>query len=389
MPKNKYSLIVFYLTYSIPLVLFFDWLLKLELTSLPLGVLFKGLTIVFNIDLLLRKGRRIGKFKFGKIILYFLFLNIIYSFLSEDPLQSLYLTVRIMYWVSTSFSIFYLLKYNIFSLKRLKFVFISTALIGSFFTMYLMSISEEHQNASAYLLLWCFPILLMFRQTIFVRLVEILSIVSIILTIKRGAIIALLVFILFYILGYVYVETNFKRKSRIVITGIVFFLTSSFIIFLNQDRFTERFEDTTGSGRDIVYTALIDKYLSSDIGNLVFGYGVNGVERYIGYFLSGRSEKMGPAAHSDLLQYMFDFGLLGVLFILMLHFFIIGLLRVHFKYKTRIFPIILGYYFVFFLTTIYSFILNVPDAIFFGIGACIFSIKTDQIKAGFSVNEYI
>lgn len=140
-------------------------------------------------------------------------------------------------------------------------------------------------------------------------------------------------------------------------------------------------EDKGGSGRDIVYSAIIDKYLSSDIDNLVFGYGVSGVEKFMGPYLSRGIKKTGAAAHSDLLQYMYDFGFFGILFMILLHAYIIGLLRIHFKFRTKLFPIILMYYAIFFLTTIYSFILNVPDAIFFGISASIFAVETARIKA--------
>lgn len=220
---NKYRLMVFFLTYSIPLVLIFDWLLKFDLISLPLGVLFKGITIVFNIDLFLNKQKKIGKFKFGKIVLFFLLLNVIYALLSDDIIQNLYLSIRIMYWVSTSFSMFYLLKNNLINVKHLKFIFVATSIIGSFFTMYLMSISDKHQNASAYLLLWCFPVLLLFKQTFLIRLVQVLAIISIVLTIKRGAIIALLVSILAYIIGYIYIEKRLRKKMKIIFTGFVFF----------------------------------------------------------------------------------------------------------------------------------------------------------------------
>ena len=94
----------------------------------------------------------------------------------------------------------------------------------------------------------------------------------------------------------------------------------------------------------------------------------------------GNNEQSGPAAHSDLLQYMFDFGLFGIFVMLSFHLFFINLLRINFKFRSILFPTILMYYSIFFLTTIYSFILNVPDAIFFGISASIFSVETIRKK---------
>tara|TARA_B110001450_G_scaffold117657_1_gene111101 strand:- start:691 stop:1437 length:747 start_codon:yes stop_codon:yes gene_type:complete len=248
-----------------------------------------------------------------------------------------------------------------------------------------MSDSVKHQNASAYLLLWCFPILLLFKQTFLLRLVQFLGIISIVLTIKRGAIIALLISIVCYVFGSLIINNKIKNKIKTLFLGLVFLLFSFSVIFSNQDRFIERFEDKTGSGRDIVYSNLIDTYFSSDLDNLIFGYGFKGVENHLSTFLHGNSEESGPAAHSDLLQNMFDFGFFGIFFMLLLHLFIINLIRVNLKLRSRLFPIILMYYSIFFLTTIYSFILNVPDAIFFGISAAIFSEETNRIKRSYHI----
>lgn len=383
-PKtNRNRIIIYYLTYSIPLVLLFDWLFTLEFIPFPLGVLFKGITIVFNFNLFLTKRKKVGKFNFGKIISFFLLINIIYALFSDNIIQNLYLSIRILYWVSTTISVFYLLKNNLINVKYLKFIFVATSIIGSFFTIYLMSISVKHQNASAYLLLWCFPVLLLFKQTSLIRLVQVLAIISIVLTIKRGAIVALLISVIAYIVAYIYIERRVGQKMKILFVGFVFLFSSFVVIFNNQNKFSERLEDKTGSGRDIVYGALVDKYLSSDIDNLIFGYGFKGVEKYIGFFLSGNNEKSGPAAHSDWLQYMFDFGFFGILVMLLLHAYIISLLRINFKLRTKLFPIILMFYVIFFLTTIYSFILNVPDAIFFGITASIFAVESDRYKRNY------
>jgi hypothetical protein len=383
--NNKYRFTVFFLVYSIPLVLIFDWLIKLDYTSFPLGIVFKGITILFNLNLFLTKETKIGKFKFGKIALFYLFLNIIYAMFSNEVIQNLYLSIRILYWVSTSISIFFLYKNNLISVSKLKYIFITTTILGSLFTIYLMSDSVKHQNASAYLLLWCFPILLLFKQTFLLRLVQFLGIISIVLTIKRGAIIALLISIVCYVFGSLIINNKIKNKIKTLFLGLVFLLFSFSVIFSNQDRFIERFEDKTGSGRDIVYSNLIDTYFSSDLDNLIFGYGFKGVENHLSTFLHGNSEESGPAAHSDLLQNMFDFGFFGIFFMLLLHLFIINLIRVNLKLRSRLFPIILMYYSIFFLTTIYSFILNVPDAIFFGISAAIFSEETNRIKRSYHI----
>ena len=383
--KDKYKVIVLYLTYSIPLVLLFEWLDNLLFMPSEVSIILKAITIVLNLELLIRKDFKIGEFKFGKIALFFVFLNLIYALFSDDIIENLYLSTRILYWVSTSISVFYLYKNNLISIKKLKIIFIGASLLGSFFTIYLMSISETHQNASAYLLLWCLPMLLLFRQTSLIRIVQILAIIAITLTIKRGAIIALIISIIFYTFGYLLIENKARNKRKIITRGFLFLISVFFIIFSSQNLYIERFDDTTGSGRDIVYTNLVDQYLSSDLDNLIFGYGFKGVENYLSIYFYMNKEQSGPAAHSDLLQYMFDFGVFGIFVMLSFHLYIINLLRINFKFRSSLFPIILMYYSIFFLTTMYSFILNVPDAIFFGISASIFSVETTRIKRSFNI----
>jgi hypothetical protein len=378
--KSKHKAIVFYLTYSIPLVLLFEWLNNLLIIPSGLSVILKAITIVLNFALFISKDFKLGEFKFGKIAVYFVCINLIYAFFSDYVIENLYLTIRILYWVSTTISIFYLYKNNLISIKKLKFIFVGASLLGSLFTIYLMSISETHQNASAYLLLWCLPMLLLFRQTSLLRIVQILAILAIALTVKRGAIIALIISIISYTFGYFLILNNTRAKRRIITRVFGFLLFILFIISSNQNVYKERFSEKTGSGRDVVYTTLIDKYLSSDLDNLIFGYGFKGVENHLARKFYGNNEESGPAAHSDLLQYMFDFGFFGIFVMLSLHLFIINLLRINFKFRSSLFPIILMYYSIFFLTTIYSFILNVPDAIFFGISASIFSEETIRIK---------
>ena len=65
---------------------------------------------------------------------------------------------------------------------------------------------------------------------------------------------------------------------------------------------------------------------------------------------------------------------------LLIHYYLLSLVIFNYKYKTEMFPVILMTYSIFFLTTIYSFILNTPDALFFGIIVAIVSIETKKIK---------
>ncbi len=252
--------------------------------------------------------------------------------------------------------------------------------IASIFTIQLMSQSEEHQNASAYLLLWSFPFLLSFRKSNLIKIAIGISIFAIIITIKRGAILALLISLLTYFYGMAYITGSFKNKLRVFAGSIILFGFALFVIYTNWEFVSLRLEDTTGSGRDKMFLGIISNYLDGDFFEIFFGRGINSVQRFTALFLAGNSRSEGVAAHSDWLQYMHDFGIFGLMFMIILHFKFLSILRFHKIHKTQLFPIVLMSYTIFALTTIYSFILNTPDAIILGILLAFLSSETNKIK---------
>jgi len=385
LPVKKHKAVVNYLVTSVPIILIFDWLLNLEVINLQIGLILKGVSVVIFGQLLVFKKHKIIGFKFKKLLLYFIYLNFIYALLSENPIENVYYSVRILYWVLGSLSFYYLFSNEFLSVVKFRKMILATILIASLFTISLMIGSEEHQNASAYLILWCLPILFLFKQTTIVKILKLIAIISIILTVKRGAMLALFVSLVFYFIGLLRISKLVINKIKIIVGGIFVFGFSFLILFLIWAKIAIRLEDKGGSGRDVMYEGIFSRYINSDITELVFGYGINSVQKFTATFLAKNSKSVGIAAHSDWLQYMHDFGVFGILFMVLLHYFFIKLVRFHYKNKTNIYPTVLMSYSIFLLTTIYSFILNTPDAIFFGIIIALISIETRKIKF---LNQY-
>lgn len=252
--------------------------------------------------------------------------------------------------------------------------------VASIFTIQVMSQSEEHQNASAYLLLWCLPFLFTFRKSKLIKIAIGISIIAIIITIKRGALLALFISLVAYFLGLAYLSGSLKAKLRVLLGSIFVLGFALFVIYLNWEFVALRLEDKTGSGRDNMYLGIISNYFNGDFFQILFGHGINSVQRFTAFFLAGSIHSPGVAAHSDWLQYMHDFGILGLVFMLFMHLKFLSILRFHRIHKTQIFPIALMTYTIFTLTTVYSFILNTPDAIILGILLAFFSSETNKIK---------
>lgn len=125
---------------------------------------------------------------------------------------------------------------------------------------------------------------------------------------KRGAILCMIVGI---VLFFYFSLRNVSRKHRyssmvfmIILCSIVLFfsydtyMTNEFL----QNRMEKTFTENDSSGRDVIYSILINKYLDGNLFNLLCGYGFDQT-----------LEKAGIFAHMDWLELIVDHGLLGVL----------------------------------------------------------------------------
>lgn len=374
------KLMVKFIVIIIPLTVLFDWLYDFNFIQVQMGLYLKACAVFyFSYYLLFRKIRG---FSHKNVFIFFLILNVLYSLSSSGILENLYSSIRIIYWIFGALVVYQLVFYEWMRELSLRIMMIPTVFIASIFTFYLMSVSEEHQNASAYLLLWSLPLLLMLKQTKIVKLMEVLAVTAILITIKRGAIIALIVAIIIYLVGMLKTSKKVNSKSKIIFLGFISICFMSFIIYMNWGSVASRLDDTGGSGRDILYSGLLDHYFTGDFLNITFGYGLDSVRVFSKeLFPATGADWQGVVAHSDWLQYMHDFGLLGIVFMLILHIKFIKLISFHKRIKSEIYPIIFMTYSIFFLTTIYSFILNTPNAIIFGFLIAIFSAETNKIKS--------
>lgn len=378
--ENKHKLAVNFLVASVPIIVLFDWLLNLSIINIQLGLILRALSIVFFSHLLIFKNYRIKGFSFKKIIIYFVFLNFIYSFFSENILQNTYYTIRVLYWVLGTLTFYYLYSNNYFTNAALQKMIMYTVTIASFFTIRLMLNSETHQNASAYLILWCLPLLLYFKQTNITKALILIAVISIIMTIKRGAILALVVSLIAYFVILIYSSRAASTKIKILGIGSIFIVIVGFVFSSLSEKIFTRLEDTSGSGRDELYLGIINKYKSGELHEIIFGYGINSTQQYTNELFYNYGNTVGVAAHSDWLQYMFDFGVFGLIFMIILHFHFLKLLFLNIKYKSTLLPLVFMSYIIFSLSTTYSFILNTPDAIYFGILISIINIESRRIQ---------
>ena len=383
--KHKHKGIVNFFVYSLPLILLLEWFNEFKILEGNYASYLRGLSIIVFSLFLIFKPYKIKDFDFKKILISFLLLNLVYSIFSLDILYNLYYFFKIAYWILGTLTFYYLFSYNYLSIKKFRMMIVLIALIGSVFTIIFLdrlSLEGLYDNGNAYLLMWCLPILLLFKRNKIVTYSFLIAIVAILFTIKRGAILATISGLLVYFFMLIKMSKKSKSNFKYLFSGIIIFSLVAIVLVSKWDILGERLKDTSGSGRETLYPRLIKHYIESPLENLVFGFGINSVQIFTNpnkLYYSDNKYK-GVKAHSDWLQTIHDFGFFGFLFMLLLHIKFISMIRYNSKIRSDLLPTLLFTYVIFTLTTIYSFIFSAPNGIFFGIVISVLNIKTNYIK---------
>ena len=363
----------------IPLTLVFDWLAEYEYIPSFIAISLKIVLIIICVRILMFKFKFILKFEYSIILIFYALINFIYTFLSDDVLNNFYFSTKIFFWVISSMTFYYVYKKEIINLDKIRLMLSSYIFIGSMLTIITMTNTDNHQTSNSYLLLWSIPMLLFLYNKKFPIVFFMLIISSIVITGKRGAIIALISLLIIFLLGAI-LSPAYKLKRRIQITiSSVIILCFGLLIFYNNSEFLlNRFSDTTGSGRTIMYKGLVNGIQDFTIDEFVFGKGIGSVGEYNNhYFRSDRS----ISAHSDWLQLMFEFGFIGLLIMFAYQFLFIKNITYLFKKKSDLFMYYLLFYTVFFFVSIYSTVLSHSGAIIFGITLAVFSVEKEKFKS--------
>lgn len=170
-------------------------------------------------------------------------------------------------------------------------------------------------NNSSYLFVRLMPFVFLFKRKIILPVgIIALMMFFVVEGAKRGALVVGAVILIMY---FYYILKTFGGKTKLKAYTIAI-ASSAILLFLgfryiqdNQfliDRLTVLLEGE-GSGRDWIYTALIDGWYSSeDFAHLLFGFGFAGSRKLTG----------GLYAHNDWLEMTSNFGLLGIIAYLVL-----------------------------------------------------------------------
>ena len=363
----------------IPLTLVFDWLAEYEYIPSFIAISLKIVLIIICVRILMFKFKFILKFEYSIIFIFYALINFIYTFLSDDVLNNFYFSTKIFFWVISSMTFYYVYKKEIINLDKIRLMLSSYIFIGSMLTILTMTNTDNHQTSNSYLLLWSIPMLLFLYNKKFPIVFFMLIISSIVITGKRGAIIALISLLIIFLLGAILSPAyKLKRLIQITISSVIILCFGLLIFYNNSEFLLNRFSDTTGSGRTIMYKGLVNGIQDFTIDEFAFGKGIGSVGEYNNhYFRSDRS----ISAHSDWLQLMFEFGFIGLLIMFAYQFLFIKNITYLFKKKSDLFMYYLLFYTVFFFVSIYSTVLSHSGAIIFGITLAVFSVEKEKFKS--------
>ena len=237
---------------------------------------------------------------------------------------------------------------------------------------------------NAYTLLAFFPLIYFNQQKNIRKILFIVLVLAICFSLKRGAILALFLCLIvsYFFESRILMKKNFLNKvirvsiSAIIVWGL-FFIYSNFSYLFNE-RMLDLYGDNEsfGSGRGSIYNLIWRDWLDSgSILTYLFGKGYNSVhdvsKLYYGSSLN---------AHSDFLNFLHSYGLLGISLLLA---FLINQIKTIRKLYTIKNKLVIPYFLLFIILickAIYSGNFESPSFVFLLIGYAIVNASLTNLK---------
>lgn len=316
-------------------------------------MLFLLLFIIENI----KNIKIIRKFFFAGYFFFFLLIHFLYIFTDPNLLEGLWQFSKILFWilgVNVLFVYSYKNQLNVYDFEK---VIKRIAILAFVFTgiYYATGLLESDYNAAAYLGVFIYPFILLTSNNYKKNKLYIFIItITVMITIKRGAILAFLATNLVFYFWSLFTHFNLNKfiLGTLLITSVIFVGTYS--IIKQKDRIENRFSEEqmdinnpkAGSGRVGLYTDLYTEWIQSD--NVILGFGNQADSHRWGV------DWRRTHAHSDIFGYLYNYGVVGISLILIFYLKIIKFYRMHKKFNYSISHIIIATLITLILVNIYS-----------------------------------
>lgn len=185
------------------------------------------------------------------------------------------------------------------------FAVVLTLIIGAFFSYHFFVLEERHGMIinSVYYFVAVLPLLLLKPNNWLVLGCIFFSIIFVVVSGKRGALIFYMLFLFFF--SYLNYRSFFARSMFILFFAVFVFIVLNLFGDKFLLRFTTIFSDG-GSGRLDLIVLLLDDFFNNNFEIRVIGSGL-----YSSIYVLD-----GFTSHSDILEILYSFGFLGLLFYL-------------------------------------------------------------------------
>lgn len=303
-----------------------------------------------------------------------MFLLTTYMFLSvflypSDVSSRLLSFIKSLSWIVAAIASYRLALGGQLSVVKIRYLAGSVVIVASAYTIPFCLDSNRSigQNANGGLLLWCIPLLLLVRPPRWAVGLSGLASVSILLTVKRGTILALLIGGCAYSILLIYMS-NRDRKAR---DCIVILLAMAVVVsglcwqWENiENRMQKDFDrGVLGSGRSAFYSVIVGQWYNGTTFSFLFGNGFFTVQETLD---AGYGERI--YAHSDWLQILHDMGVLGIVLFAYLHWCMLSVVVRSLRQRHVVAPALMMGYCVFTMRNIYSqVVVGNSTNIYFGI----------------------
>lgn len=211
-------------------------------------------------------------------------------------------------------------------------------LIFSLISLYFIPRSVRDNGLFSYLntgyyVLFAYPMVLLSGKRLPKIVATILMFIIIFLSLKRGGILAMTVGFVLYVL----LSSKINAARKIIVTvaaGVILLFALPKINEYTNGSLQVRYEFTQNQGDDegraMMYPLVWKAVWSSSFDEIVMGHGNNAVVNDAVVF--------GNAAHNDYLEFLYDYGIIGLILLLLYQFRLYGVTRKSYKDDRFFFP---------------------------------------------------
>ncbi|WP_460217909.1 O-antigen ligase family protein [Psychroserpens sp. MEBiC05023] len=243
---------------------------------------------------------------------------------------------------------------------------------------------KVYGDNNAYILLSFLPLIYFNANLKIRRYLIIILICGVFLSLKRGAMVGLLVCLLG---AYFFEKRTIRNKSLVEKLKRLFIVAASltllvFIYSKFADLFIERFEDFSGeessfgSGRGNIYSLIWnDWFESNDMITYFIGKGYNSVQE-----LTRLKTGSALMAHSDGLNFLHSYGLVGISLLLIFVIYQIKIVKRLFFIRSQLVIPYFMLFTIFFFKSIYSGNFETPNFIYLLIGFAVYNVLVDKLE---------